>query len=269
MKDKFIDLEKLISDKNPKLLKRIPGFIIRYLKRVIHEDDVNSFLKDSRNLFNRDFCSKVINDFNITLNVKGVENIPLKGGAIFTVNHPLGGMDAMAIVHAFSDIRPDIKFIVNDLLLNLKNLNGLFVGVNKHGKNSSESLQQVNDLFKSDNAVFVFPAGLVSRKIKGIVKDLKWKKTFITQAKKYEKPVIPVYLDGELSNFFYRLSNLRRALGIKANIEMLYLVDEQYNQHDKVINITVGKPIPPSTFDNTKSDLEWAQSVKEDVYNLK
>lgn len=269
MEDKFIDIEKLISDKNPKLLQRIPGFIIRYLKRVIRQKEVNKFLLDNKDLYNHDFCNKVISDFNLDIQIHGKENIPTNGGAIFAVNHPLGGMDAMALVHAFADTRPDIKFIVNDLLLHLKNLKGLFVGVNKHGKNSSQSLQQVNELFKSDNAVCVFPAGLVSRKKNGVVGDLKWKKTFITQSKKYNKSVIPVYLDGELSNFFYRLSNLRTFLGIKANIEMLYLVNEQYKQHDKTINITIAPPISPSTFDQSKTDFEWAQWVKNEVYNLR
>jgi len=268
MIDKFIDVEKLIGDKNPKMLKRIPKFIINYLKRIIHQDEVNQALYENRDLYNYDFCHQVVERFNLKINTSGLENVPQSGGAIFAVNHPLGGLDAMALVDTLSDVRPDIKFIVNDVLLNLKNLKGLFVGVNKLGKNSNQSLQEVNDLFKSDNAIFVFPAGLVSRKKNGIVRDLKWKKTFITQAKKYDKPVIPVYLNGELSNFFYRLSNIRTALGIKLNIEMLYLVDELYKQNDKTIKIAFGKPIASSFFDDSKTDIEWAQWVKDEAYKL-
>jgi len=275
MEKKFIDIEKVIGDKNPALLKRMPRFIIKYLKKILHQDDVNKTLYENRNLYNYDFCNEIVKRFNLEVNSKGIDNIPKSGGIVIAVNHPLGGMDAMALIDAFSNIRTDIKFIANDILLNLKNLNGLFVGVNKVKKNATQSLQQVNnqylqvnDLFKSDNAVLVFPAGLVSRKKKGVVQDLKWRKTFITQAKKYNKPVIPVYLNGELSNFFYNLSNLRMALGIKANIEMLYLVNELYKQKNKQINITVGKPINPETFDSSKTDIEWAQWVKDIVYNL-
>lgn len=275
MGNKFIDIEKVIGDKNPTLLKRMPRFIIRYLKKILHQEDVNKTLYENRDLYDYDFCNEIVKRFNLGINPKGLDNIPKTGGIIIAVNHPLGGMDAMALIDAFSHIRQDIKFIANDILLNLKNLNGLLVGVNKVGKNTPQSLQQVNnqylqvnDLFKSDNAILVFPAGLVSRKKNGVVKDLIWKKTFITQSKKYKKPVIPVYLNGELSNFFYRLSNLRMALGIKANIEMLYLVNELYKQQNKPIDIIVGKPIVPETFDSSKTDIEWAQWVKDIVYKL-
>lgn len=268
MKEKFIDVEKIIGDKNPTLLKRMPGFIINYLKKILHQEEVNDFLFTHGNLYNYEFCHQVVKEFNLTVNTFNIENIPVTGGAIFAVNHPLGGMDAMTIVHAFAEIRPDVKFIVNDILLNLENLKGLFVGVNKHGRTANKSLQQVNELFGSDQAVFVFPAGLVSRKRGGKVEDLEWKKTFITQAKRHNKPVIPVYLKGELSNFFYRLSNLRTTLGIKANIEMLYLVNELFKQRNKTIDIVFGKAIPAEHFDTTKKDQEWAQWVKDEVYRL-
>ncbi|MDH5474605.1 MAG: 1-acyl-sn-glycerol-3-phosphate acyltransferase [Cyclobacteriaceae bacterium] len=275
MEEKFIDVEKIIADKNPVLYKRMPKFIISYLKKILHQDEVNKTLYENRNLYGYDFCHEIIERFNLSVNAIGVENIPKQGGVIIAVNHPLGGMDAMAIIHAFSQIRSDIKFIANDVLLNLKNLKSLFIGVNKIGKHSPHNLQQVNnqytrvnDLFKSDNAALVFPAGLVSRKKKGVVQDLKWKKTFISQSKKHNKPIIPVYLNGELSDFFYRLSNLRMALGIKANIEMLYLVNELYKQQNKTINISVGKLIPPETFDTSKTDYEWAQWVRNIVYSL-
>lgn len=145
----------------------------------------------------------------------------------------------------------------------------MFQGVNKHGKTAKESLQQIGELFASDQAIFIFPAGLVSRKKKGVIEDLEWKKTFVSQAKRNEKPVIPVYVDGKLSNFFYRLSNIRTRLGIKANIEMLYLADEMYRQKDTTISFVFGKKIPSSTFDKSKNDLAWAKWVKEKVYALK
>lgn len=269
MEKKFIDIEKVIASKSPKLLKRTPKFLINYLKRTVHQEEINQILLENKDLHGYDFCHDIIRRFNITVNTYGEENIPKDEGAIFVVNHPLGGMDAMAIVDAMAKYRKDVKFIVNDLLLNLKNLKGLFVGVNKHGKNSNMALKDVNDLFASENAVFVFPAGLVSRRKKGKVEDLEWKKTFVTRSKKHNKRVVPVYLDGELTNFFYRLSNFRTAIGIKANIEMLYLAKEAFKQRNKTINVTFGKPIDPEYFTDKKSDKEWAQHVKKEVYQLK
>lgn len=266
---KFVDIEKVIGDKNPSLLKWMPGFVLRYIKKIAHETDINRDMYELQDKKGKDFCSAVIKMFNITVKSSGLENIPKEGGCLFVCNHPLGGMDGMAIVHEIHSIRPDIKFIVNDVLLNIENTKDLFQGVNKHGKTAKESLKKVGDLFASDQAIFIFPAGLVSRRKKGVIRDPEWKKTFVSQAKRNNKAVIPVYVEGRLSNFFYRLANLRTFLGIKANIEMMYLADEMYKQKNVTIQLIFGKPIPPSTFDKSKRDLAWAAWVKDKVYQLK
>lgn len=268
MKEKFIDVEHILESKNPKLRKWIPGFIVRYLKKIIHQEEINQILMENEAIYGYDFCMDIIKRFRIKVEVLGADNIPKDGGCILASNHPLGGMDAMAIIHGIAPYRRDVKFIVNDILLNLKNLKGLFVGVNKHGSKSKSSLNAVNELFDSSNAIFLFPAGLVSRRKKGKIEDLEWKKTFISRAKKFNKPVVPVYVDGRLSNFFYNLSNLREKLGIKANIEMLYLADEMFKQQDQTVRIIFGEPINPAIFDATKSDKDWAKWVKEGVYAL-
>lgn len=269
MQEKFIDIEKVIKSKNPKLLKWLPKFIVSYLKRTLHQEEINHILEENKDKFDYDFARDIIKRFNVKVNAIGLENIPKTGGYIFASNHPLGGIDALAIVTVMEPYRKDMQFVVNDILLNLKNLSGLFVGVNKHGTNTKDSLKKVDELFASDKAVFVFPAGLVSRKKKGTIADLEWKKTFITRAKKHQKSIIPVYVDGSLSNFFYRLSNLRSTLGIKANIEMLYLADETFKQKDKTLNIIFGKPIPVTTFDSSKSDKEWAKWMEHKVHAMK
>ena len=222
MSKKFVDVERIVASKNEKLLKRLPKFVISYLKRILHQEEINKIIEENKDLQNEAFCLEIVDRFNLKLQPVGTENIPLSGGAIFVVNHPLGGMDAMSLVSVMSEFRTDIKFIVNDILLTLENLKGLFVGVDKHGANVKSSLKEVDALFASDNAVFVFPAGMVSRKVGNEIVDLEWKKTFITQSKKYNKPVVPVYLDGRLSPFFYRVSKLRTWLGIKVNLEMFF-----------------------------------------------
>ncbi|MCB0402577.1 MAG: 1-acyl-sn-glycerol-3-phosphate acyltransferase [Flavobacteriales bacterium] len=269
MQEKFIDIEKVIKSKNPKLLKWLPKVIVNYLKRIVHQDEINQILDENKNLYDYDFARDIITRFNVNVRAFGTENIPKTGGYIFASNHPLGGIDALALVTVMEPYRKDMQFIVNDILMNLKNLSGLFVGVNKHGSNSKNSLSKIDELFASDKAVFVFPAGLVSRKKKGTVADLSWKKTFITRAKKHEKSIIPVYVGGNLSNFFYRLSNLRESLGIKANIEMLYLADETFKQQHKNLDIVFGEPIPASTFDASKSDQEWAKWMESKVHGMK
>ena len=266
---KIIDVKKVIHDKNPKLLKRLPRFIVSYLQKILHEKDVNEFIYEHRNDSPIEFCLSVMRKFNIQVTSEGHENIPKEEGAVLAMNHPLGGMDAMALVTVLHEIRPDIKFVVNDVLLHLENLQPIFVGVNKHGKNAAQSLRKVDETFASDQLLCIFPAGLVSRKQKGEVKDLKWRKTFISRSKKYNKSIIPVYIEGSLSKFFYNLYTVRNTLGIKANIEMLYLVNELYKQNDKRITIKFGPALNASNFDKSKSDDEWAQFVKEKVYELK
>lgn len=265
----MIDVKKVIHDKNPKLLKRLPRFIVSYLQKILHEKDVNEFIYEHRNDSPIEFCLSVMRKFNIEVASEGQENIPKEGGAVLAINHPLGGMDAMALVTVLHEIRPDIKFVVNDVLLHLENLRPIFVGVNKHGKNASQSLRKVDETFASDQLLCIFPAGLVSRKQKGKVEDLKWRKTFISRSKKHNKNIIPVYIEGSLSNFFYNLYTLRKTLGMKANIEMLYLVNELYKQHNKRITIKFGPALDASLFDKSKTDEEWAQFVKDKVYELK
>lgn len=269
MQEKFIDIERVIKSKNPKLLKWLPKFIVKYLKRTIHQEEINQILEENKNKFDYDFAKDIIERFNVKVNTYGMENIPKEGGYIFASNHPLGGIDALALVTIMEPYRKDMQFVVNDILLNLKNLSGLFVGVNKHGTNTKDSLAKVDELFASDKAIFVFPAGLVSRKKKGAIADLEWKKTFITRAKKHKKDIVPVYVGGSLSNFFYRLSNLRSALGIKANIEMLYLADETFKQKHKTLDIVFGEPISVDTFDKSKSDKEWAKWMETKVHAMK
>lgn len=264
----FINVRRLIGSKNPRLLKWLPGFIIRYLERILHQREINDFLRNYPDLRNQDFCKGVLEEIGVSYSIEGMENIPKDGKCVLVMNHPLGGMDAMVLVEALRDHRTDMKFIVNDLLLHLEPLKDIFVGINKHGRTSSRNLYQVNQLFASEQLVCIFPAGLVSRKKKGLVRDLEWKKTFVRQSRLNDQLIVPVHIDGRLSNFFYRLSNFRTFLGIKTNIEMLYLADELFRQKGHHVKITVGKPVQASTIDPNKSDKEIAEWFRQEVYRI-
>lgn len=265
---KFVDVSELIKSKNPKLHRRLPKFVVSWLKKIIHENEVNDFMDKNNEKKNHEFCDAVMQYFDVKVTMHGVENIPKDGGAVFASNHPLGGFDAVAMVSKLKGTRDDIKFIVNDLLLSLTNMQDLFVGVNKHGKSSSKSRDKINELFASDQAVFIFPAGLVSRQIDGEIRDTEWKKTFVMLAKKNDKPIVPVFIRGRLTNRFYRLSRWRKRLGIKTNIEMLFLSDEFFKQRNNKIDILFGTPIPAVFFTNDKTDKEWADYLHELVHNM-
>lgn len=265
-KQKEIDIEQLIRRKSPRLYFWMPGFVIRFLKRKIHQDFINAGLRQYDNVYGHDFNEAALHYMGARVEFSGEENIPGHGGFILAANHPLGGLDGLALIKAVSSKRKDVRFIVNDILKNLKNFGDLFVGVNKLGSTGTSALKTVEQVYASDAAVLVFPAGLVSRKVGDRIMDLEWKKSFINKAIKYQKPVLPVYVSGRNSMFFYRLANLRKFLGIKVNIEMMFLPDEMVKQKGKTIRIKFGKIISPETFDQSLNHHEWAQMVKHYVY---
>ncbi len=266
---KFIDLEKVISEKNPSVLKWLPGFVLNYLKNIIHEDEINNFLELHKDKHDEEFCQAVVDYMNLTIEVVGLEKIPTDERIVLVMNHPLGGMDAMILITALNGQRNDLKFIVNDILMNLTNMSGMFVGVNKIGGQKTGTREKIYELFGSDDCVCIFPAGLVSRKVNGKIQDLEWKKSFVTNSKKFDRKIIPIHIEGHLSNFFYNLSNLRRKVRIKANIEMLYLSNEMFKQQGRHIKFVVGDAIDPAILYNTaKSEHEIAQDIREKVYEL-
>jgi|WetSurSiteA1Bulk_404760.scaffolds.fasta_scaffold07521_3 1-acyl-sn-glycerol-3-phosphate acyltransferase len=263
-----LDVEQILYSKNPSLKKAIPGFLIRYLKRIVHQDELNDFLKIAGYTRDAEFIKTGLDYFNIKYNVKGIENIPVSGRFIFVSNHPLGGLDGLVFIYELSKHFKELKFPVNDILMNITNLSGIFVPVNKHGGQDREAVRKIEEAYASDNQVLYFPAGLCSRKKKGIIKDLQWHKSFITKAIQYKRDVLPAYFSGRNSNFFYNLSNIRNFFGIKANIEMLYLADEMFKQKGKEIDLVFGHKIPWQTFNHSKSPVEWADWVKEKSYEL-
>ena len=182
---KFIDVEAAIASKNPTLRKFLPGFLIRYFCRIIHQDELNEAIYRNRNRQGYDFVDAAMEEFGAQINVNGIENIPHTGGVILAANHPLGGLDGIAFMDVVGRYRRDIRFFVNDLLLALKNFDPIFVPVNKHGRNSSEYMQKFEEVYASDHCLLIFPAGLVSRRQKrGVIEDLVWKKSVITKDRK-------------------------------------------------------------------------------------
>jgi 1-acyl-sn-glycerol-3-phosphate acyltransferase len=286
----LIDVKAVFAAKNPRLLKLIPGFFFTLLKRIIHQDKINGYIYNHRDKYGLDFVAAMIGEFGVNIEVdkrhsvarpletndpdpmpgKGSRSllIPPEGRFILAANHPLGGLDGMAFLHVAGAYRKDVIFPVNDLLMFVPGLRPLFIPINKHGKNT-ENVEVIHRTFASDKTILYFPAGLVSRKQKGgAILDLEWKKTFITQAKRYQRDIIPVYISGKNTNFFYSLARWRKKLGIKSNIEMLFLPDEMMRQKNKTIRIIFGEPVSWTTFDRSKTDLEWAEVIKGKVYEL-
>jgi putative hemolysin len=263
-----IDVAKLIASKNQTLARWLPGFVLRWLKRTIHEDEINQGLRESKDLHDLDFAAWTLRYLQATTTASGQANIPAQGGVIIAANHPLGGLDGLAFMHEAGKVRPDIRFVINDLLMNLPNFPKIGIGVNKHGTNARAALAAIDEAYASGGAMLIFPAGLCSRKQNGLIRDLEWQKSFVARAQKYQLPVVPTFIRGANSNWFYNLANWRKRLGLKANLEMLYLPDEMFRQRGQNINLTFGPLIPAQTFDQRYRPQEWAELLRRFVYVL-
>ncbi len=265
---KKIELEALIKSKNPALLKAIPRFVLKKLKRILHLDEVNTILQENYKEDPYTFIEKGLAMFGAKIVVEGTENLPENKRLLLVANHPLGGLDGLVFMKTIHDIYGDLRFPVNDFLLNLPSLKKIFLPINKHGVHSRDSFQAIDQAYRSELPILYFPAGLCSRKIKGKIVDLEWKRSVVTSAIKHQRDVVPVFIQGRNSNFFYNLANLRKTLRIKGNIEMLYLVDEMFNQKGQQIVIRFGKPISWETFNNAKSTAEWTDFVRQKTYEM-
>jgi putative hemolysin len=262
-----LDLDSIVRDKASKM--KLPQFLINILKKIVRQDELNDLLAYLGETEGAASATKAFEYFNIRLNLVGEENIPREGRFLFASNHPLGGLDGIALA-AFLGEKFDgkIRIQVNDILMNVKNMESIFIPVNKHGMQARDTIRQTQEAYRSENQLLVFPAGLCSRKINGKVVDLEWKKTFISRAIEYQRIIIPLFFDGQNSPFFYNMALLRTKLKIKTNIEMLFLPHEMFKKQNATFTLYIGKPIAPEVFDKTKTPQQWAEYVKDIVYSI-
>lgn len=269
--EKTIDIKRILKDKMGSKARFVPCFLVAWLKKIIHEDEVNRFLWENRNLKGTEWLTACVQYLDMTLDIVGAENLPDKNdGKLYTFvsNHPLGGQDGVSlgsIIGRHYDGK--FRYLVNDLLLNLPGLKPVSIGINKTGKQSRDFPRMVEAGFNSDNHLLMFPAGLNSRRINGEIHDLPWKKTFITKSVETHRDVVPIHFSGQNSKRFYRIAKFSDRY-LPFNLAMLFLVDEMYRNVGKTFRITIGKPIPWQTFNKMKTPMEWANFVEERVYAL-
>ena len=270
--EKTIDIDELLDSKMGRKARWVPRPLVNWLKRIIHQDEVNAYLWESRHLTGTEWLEECVRYLDMTLEIVGVENLPPKDdGRLYTFvsNHPLGGEDGVAlgaVIGRHYDSR--FRYLVNDLLMNLPGLAPLCIPINKTGGQSRSFPAMVESGFQSDNHMLMFPAGICSRRKDGVIRDVEWKKTFVTKSVQYKRDVVPIHFGGQNSDFFYRLANFSDRYVRKVNITMLFLVDEMYKNTHKTFRVAIGKPIPWQTFDNSRTPAQWAQYVRDRVYEL-
>ena len=265
-----IDVDEILRSKAGEKAKRIPRFVVSWLKRRLHQDQVNDFLQKAGDQEGVPWLKAVLDYLDTKVEVKGLENLPSDAdGSRFTFvsNHPLGGQDGVALGYVLgTHYEGRIKYLVNDLLMFLPGLAPLCIPINKTGKQSRQFPAMVEAGFSSDKHILMFPAGLCSRRRHGVIRDLPWNKAFITKSVQHQRDVVPIYFSGRNSNKFYTIANVCKMLGLKFNLAMLYLVDELFKNQHKTFEVHIGRPIPWQTFDRSRTPAQWAAYVQDIVY---
>ena len=264
-----IEIEEVIAAKSPKLKKYTPSFLINLVKKIIHQNEINEVLSNYSHLQGVDLASAALDHLGITYTAHGIEHIDREKRYIIASNHPMGGLDGMIIIKLFGTLFDSVKFVVNDLLYFVEPFKPIFLPVNKYGKQSQSSVKMIDESYSSNDQILYFPAGLCSRLIRGKVTDIEWRKSYITQAIKYNRDILPLFFDGKNSKFFYRFARLRSALRIKFSLETALLPHEMFKKRGSHFDIYIGEPISCEDLKNCKSVAEWNKIVREQVYKLK
>ena len=266
--DYLIDVEEVLG---PKLMKKLPRFAINFIKRRIHQDEINELIMSVEHYCGAEFFPDALEYIGIRYQVRGIENLDKSKKYLFACNHPLGGPEGLIIGTVFNKIYDGKAFKVpsNKIMMHLKPLREFFIPINVVSSKQSRDLgTKITEMFESDSQVIIFPAGLCARKFKGKVTEMPWKKMFVTQARKHERDIVPVHISGYNSRRFFFFCWLSKILKLKFNLGMLFLVDEVFNKKGKEFIVTIGKPIPYTTLDKSKTDLEWAAEIKDIVKEL-
>ncbi|MDR0508138.1 MAG: 1-acyl-sn-glycerol-3-phosphate acyltransferase [Dysgonamonadaceae bacterium] len=266
-----INIQQILHSKAPDSYKKIPHWVISLLSKIICQDELNHYFKKNGHATGVDLMKNAVDFFNITLRLKGEENLPESDHkCIFVSNHPLGGLDGICLAAVLGEkYHKQIIYLVNDILYFIEPLKNIFVPINKHGSQAKKGVIALNNAFASENQILTFPAGLCSRKSKGIISDPEWKKMFITKAMEYQRDILPIYFDAKNSSFFYNLAAIRKRLGIRFNIEMIFLPREMIKAIGSTFTVYFGKPIPWQQFDSSKTPRQWADEIKTHTYNIK
>jgi hypothetical protein len=266
--EKTIDIEKAIRNSKSGFVRSLPRFIVVLIEKLIRQDEMNEVIFRNKDLTGVPFVNNVLNDWNVKIDIKGSENVPESGRFVFVANHPVGGMDALSFLSTIYSFFPDVVSPSNELFNYIPNLHPVILGVNVFGTNTKDTVNSFNRLFESDSQIMIFPAGIVSRRVRGVISDPPWQKTFVTKSVQFKRDIIPVHISGRNSNLFYFVDRLRKFLGIKMSIEIILLPREMHHQRNSTVTMTIGKPIPWQGITTEKNHNEWAASIKQLVYEL-
>lgn len=269
-KPQQISLQRIFAERGG-AFRRMPRFLVRFLERLVRQKELNDILRTAYPKQGWEFAHAALDYLNVDVEVSGEENIPATSRVIFASNHPLGGLDGIALI-AYLGKRygnANFRFLVNDLLMNVAPLQCVFLPINKFGAQGRDAAREIAAVYASDCAVAIFPAGLVSRMGRAGIRDLTWRKAFVSKALATDRPIVPVFFEGLNSRRFYRVAKWRKRLGIKVNLEQTLLPGELCAARGSRFHIHFGTPIYPTELRSMGADhASIAAAVRARVYAL-
>jgi len=263
-----IDVDSVLRTRLSTRYRYIPRSVVRWLERIICQDRLNDILMKMAGHNGVDAATIALDEMGVKVEATGLDNLT-EGRFMFVSNHPLGGLDGLALISLLGHhYDRHIKFMVNDLLMAVEPLRDVFVPVNKYGSQSRANVAQIEDALQSDCQFITFPAGLCSRmQPDGSIADLTWQRSAVVQAVNYRRDIVPVYFDARNSRFFYRFAKWRKRLGIKFNIELIFLPKEMLKQQGSTLRVVIGAPVDWTTLDVTRSRQE-TERMRDIVYAM-
>lgn len=271
MPKNIIDVKEVIQNSDSGLLKRLPGFVLNGIVKIIRQDEINCILTKYSDSVGVDFLEKIRNEFNITIEIEGIENLPESGRCFFVANHPFGFADGLVLTSIVAGKYGTLKAVGNELFLLIPQLRPLIAAVNVFGSGNSsrQYLLELENVYNSAIPITHFPSGEVSRIKSGKIQDKDWEKSFISKAVSCKRDIVPIYIQGRNSLLFYLVFSCRKVIGIHVNLELVLLPREFFNKRDKTIKVKIGLPVPYATIDKTRTYPEWARWMKSRVYHLR
>lgn len=264
-----IDIQATLRERLPGKSRLIPRFAVRWLERYVCQERLNEILDAIGDNEGVEAAAISLWELGITVEAKGLEQLPTEGRYVFASNHPLGGLDGLALIKLLGErYDGEVRFLVNDLLMAVKPLEPIFLPINKYGKQSRQAAIAIERELRSDRQILTFPAGLCSRRQSGKVADLPWQKSVVAMAVRAKRDIVPIFFDEENSRAFYRNANWRKRLGIKFNAEMLMLPREMVKKQGSTLHLVVGQPVAWDTLD-AAHPVEEAVRLRQLVYSLK
>lgn len=261
-----INIKSIIEQKSK---RKLPQWLSNLLERLIHQKEINEFIAQNSDKEGKDFLKAFLDKLNIKTEWVNIEKLPKSGRYLFVSNHPLGGVDGIAIAYMLHEHYGDMRYMVNDMLYYIKPLQSVFLPVNTYGSQNKKHIQMLKEAFAQEMPIGSFPAGYCSRYIDGKVQDQAWKKSFIRLAIEHQRDIIPLHFVGKNSKHFYWIDRIRKALGIKFDLSTALLPDEMFRAKGKHFRIVVGDPISWQSLAESKTKTnDLAQEIKAKSYEL-